>query len=125
MSGRTNMQANGSLISLELPRQAVGLMSEKFPEGVMVLLCPPGDLQPEFIRLPEEGGSCPVTGLKRTRMIELLREAKGKIKAHWLRKHGGARSGVVLISRRSLVEFIEQLDPPEWISTEKNEENSQ
>lgn len=122
MSDLANMKANGSVISLELPRRTVGLMSEKFPDGVTVLLCPPGELQPEFIRLPEEGGRCPVTGLKRTRMIELLRDAKGKIKAHWLRKHGGARSGVVLISRLSLVEFIEQLDPPEWISTAEEKE---
>lgn len=109
MSDRTpTSPTNNGMLRFELPRPTVTLLSEKLPTGVMVLVVPPEQLQPEFIRLPEEGEKCPVTGLSRSRVVSLLEEAGGKINARVLRKRGATR-GITLIDRRSLVEYINGL----------------
>lgn len=102
------------VFTLELPRGAVERMSDKFPEGVVVLVCPPSSLQPEFIRLPKAGESCPVTGLPRSTLIELLQEAGAKnIPVRHLRK-AGATTGIALIPRQQLIDYINEQPAPEW-----------
>lgn len=102
------------VFTLELPRKALEQMSGKFPEGVVVLVCPPTSLLPEFIRLPKAGELCPVTGLPRTTLIELLQDAgPEKIKVRHLRKRG-ASTGISLIPRGELIAYIHEQPAPEW-----------
>lgn len=99
---------------LEIPSTALQTMSSKFPEGVTVLVCPPSSLQPEFIRLPKQGEVCPVTGLPRTTLIELLQDAgPKKIAVRYLRKPG-ATTGIALIPRQQLIDYINQQPAPDW-----------
>lgn len=103
---------NNSVFTLELPRAALERCSAKFPEGVNVLVVPPQELQPEFIRLPKAGEKCPVTGLTRTTLVELLEAAGGAIKVRYLRKPG-ATTGIKLIPRQQLIDYIYGLPTPE------------
>ena len=57
----------------------------------------------EFLRLPPPKGRCPLTGLSRTSLVELI-EA-GKIKAVRLRKRGALR-GITLINKQSLLDYL-------------------
>ena len=105
---------NNSVFTLEIPRSALERCSEKFPEGVNVLVCAPQDLQPEFIRLPKAGEICPVTGLPRTTLIDLLNQAGSKkIPVRYLRK-AGATTGIALIPRVRLIEYINAQPAPDW-----------
>lgn len=108
------------VISLELPERALKQMSTKFPEGVTVLVCPPEHLQPEFIRLPKAGEICPVTGLPRTTLIELLQRAGKAVPVRHIRQPG-ATTGIALIPRQKLVDYIHGLPVPEWQEDESNE----
>lgn len=102
------------VFTLEIPRAALERCSDKFPEGVNVLLVPPQDMQPEFIRLPKAGELCPVTGLPRTSLIELLQQAGPKqIPVRHLRKPG-ATTGICLIPRKPLIDYINQQPAPDW-----------
>lgn len=113
---------NNSVFTLELPRAALERCSEKFPEGVTVLVCAPQDLQPEFIRLPKAGEICPVTGLPRTTLIELLAEAGSKkIPVRYLRK-SGATTGITLIPRMKLIDYINEQPAPDWQPEGEEEE---
>lgn len=60
----------------------------------------------EFVRLPKPGSRCPVSGLSRTTLVELV--ADRKIEAKHLRRRGALR-GIVLINRQSLVDYINGL----------------
>lgn len=102
---------NNSVFTLELPRGMLDRCSAKFPEGVNVLLVPPQHLQPEFIRLPKAGERCPVTSLPRTTLIELLDEAGDRVKVRYLRKPG-ATTGIKLIPRQQLIDYIHSLPTP-------------
>jgi len=104
---------------LEIPSAALQRMSGKFPEGVNVLVVPPSALQPEFIRLPKAGEYCPVTGLPRSTLIELLQEAgPKKIPVRHLRKPG-ATTGIALIPRQQLIDYINQQPAPDWMEAEE------
>jgi hypothetical protein len=109
-------QARPGVAVLELPSAALQRMSGKFPEGVNVLVVPPSAVLPEFIRPPKAGEICPVTGLARTTLLELLQEAgQQKIPVRHLRKPG-AVSGISLIPRQALVDYINALPPPDWMA---------
>jgi hypothetical protein len=62
---------------------------------------------PEFCRLPRPKTRCPITGLSRTSLVELI--DTGKVRAVRLRKKGAAR-GVTLINRKSLLDFLHGLE---------------
>lgn len=99
---------------LEIPSAALQRMSDKFPDGVNVLVVPPSQIQPEFIRPPKAGEVCPVTGLPRTTFLELLHEAgPKKIPVRYLRKPG-ATTGIALVPRKALVDYINELPAPDW-----------
>lgn len=98
---------------LEIPSLALRQMTGKFPEGVTVLVCPPEHLQPEFIRLPKAGDLCPVTNLPRTTLIELLQRAGDAVPVRHLRQKG-ATTGIALIPRQKLVDYINSQPQPEW-----------
>lgn len=102
---------NNSVFTLELPRAALERCSAKFPEGVNVLVVPPQEVQPEFIRLPKAGEKCPVTGLPRSTLIDLLEDAGEKIRVSYLRKRGAA-TGIRLIPRQQLINYIYSLPTP-------------
>lgn len=121
MSDRNPMATNNNgVITLQVPRPSVTMISSKFPEGAVFLLCPPEELQPEFIRLPEgkPGDKCPVTGLSRSKMMTLLQAAGRKVKVSYLRDRGKTR-GIVLIDRKSLVQYIHEQPRPEWCEGEE------
>lgn len=102
------------VFTLELPRETLQRLSDKMPEGVVVLVCPPEHLQPEFIRLPPAGEKCPVTGLPRSTLLELLEQAGSRnIPVRHLRKPG-ATTGIALIPRQKLIDYINTLPAPEW-----------
>lgn len=103
---------DNSVFTLELPRAALERCSAKFPEGVNVLVVPPENVQPEFIRLPKAGEKCPVTGLTRTTLGELLEAAGDAIKVRYLRKPG-ATTGIKLIPRQQLIDYIYSLPTPQ------------
>lgn len=60
--------------------------------------------RPEFIRLPRPGERCPITGLSRPFLYELIKE--NQIKTISLRQRNAAR-GVRLIVADSLINWIE------------------
>ena len=60
-------------------------------------------ISPEFIRLPKAGSRCPITGLSRTSLVELV--DKGAVKAVKLRKRGSLR-GITLLVRESLLGYL-------------------
>jgi hypothetical protein len=62
--------------------------------------------QPEFVRLPKAGSRCPLTGLSRTSLVELVEE--GAVKAVKLRKRGSLR-GITLMVRESLLGYLHGL----------------
>ena len=67
-------------------------------------------LVPEFIRLPRVGTECPHTGLRRSKINELIlpSELNGghpPVKSFVLRRRG-SRTGVRLVEFRSLVDYI-------------------
>ena len=108
-------RAKPGVAVIELPSAALQRLSDKFPEGVNVLVVPPSALQPEFIRLPKQGELCPVTGLPRTTLLELLQEAGQKnIPVRYLRKPG-ATTGISLIPRQKLIDYINNQPAPEWM----------
>lgn len=118
--------SNGGLITVEVPRPTVTMVSEKFPQGAVFLLCPPEALQPEFIRLPEGGEDqkCPVTGLSRSKLVDLLKDAGDRVNVRSLRKRGSTR-GVTLIDRKSLIDYINSQPRPDWCSASREEESSE
>jgi len=94
-------------VVLEIPKRFLRLAVDQLPPGVSVLVCPPKELEPEFVRLPAavKGARCSVTGLSRSELTNLLDEAGTKIKTSYLRKKG-ATKGITLIHRDSLVAFV-------------------
>ena len=63
-------------------------------------------IKPEFVRLPKAGSRCPLTGLSRTSLVELVEE--GAVKAVKLRKRGSLR-GITLLVRESLLGYLHGL----------------
>lgn len=62
---------------------------------------------PEFCRLPRPLTRCPLTGLSRTSLVELI--DAGKVRAVRLRKKGAAR-GITLVNRQSLLDYLHSLE---------------
>ena len=65
---------------------------------------------PEFIRLPRVGTECPFTGLKRSKLNELIlpntqNAGHPKVKSFVLRRRG-SKTGVRLVDYRSLADYI-------------------
>ncbi len=108
------------VVVLEIPERALQQMSGRFPEGVTVLLCPPQALQPEFIRLPKAGEACPITGLPRSSLRELLVKAGAQVPVRQIRQRG-ATTGILLIPRQKLVDYINQQPSPEWQQEEQHD----
>jgi len=124
MSDRTQIEKPG-VLTLEVPRPTLARLSERFPDGVNVLVCPPEALAPEFIRMPDEtpGAVCPVTGLSRSKLRDMLIDAGARVNVRVLRKKGATR-GVVLIHRQSLVDYINTLPRPEWCAGEEMQQEA-
>ncbi len=101
---------------IDIPKRLVKLATEQLPDGASLLVVAPEDMGPEFIRLPGQkvGDRCPVCGLSVGRMRALLREARGKIKAVYLRAKG-TTNGIALVHRQSLIDYLHSLPPPPWI----------
>ena len=69
---------------------------------------------PAFIRMPQPGCACPITGLRRGALYALYALAvQGKIKTSTIRKKGSLR-GIRLVSVSSLISYVEScVDTPE------------
>ena len=66
--------------------------------------------QPEFIRLPKAGQRCPLTGLSRSAMNELVLASEGNgfkppVRSVSLRKPGNVR-GIRLIVTKNLLSYL-------------------
>jgi|GEM_PF-6832520 len=116
-------RARSGVAVIEVPTSALRVLEGKFP-GATVLVVPPEDMRPEFIRLPKEGQACPVTGLPRSTLVDLLKQAGSKVNVRTLRKKG-ASTGIVLIDRESLVEFVNSLPRPDWAGGEEEEHKNE
>jgi hypothetical protein len=105
--------AKPGVFVISLPAETLKAMSSKIPDGVNVLVVPPTSIVPEFIRLPKPPEVCGVTGLPRSTLMDLLKEAGDKVQVRSLRKKG-AVSGPVVIVRQSLIDYINSLPRPDW-----------
>lgn len=70
-----------------------------------------------WLRLPRPGARCPVSGLSRSTLAELVRPCprngyRPPVEARLLKRRD-ARRGVLLISRDSLLGYLNELPPPE------------
>lgn len=109
-------KADPTHITIKIPRRALQLCADKLPSGVTVLMVPPDAFPPEFVRLPEEKEMCSVTGMSRGWLLDRIRESQSSphpIRSHHIRKRG-ARRGVILIDRDSLVSWVRSQPPPSW-----------
>jgi hypothetical protein len=67
-----------------------------------------GSTRCEFVRLPKPSTTCPITGLSRSKMWDLI--AQGHVKSVCLRKKGAAK-GTRLVHLQSLLDYLHsQLD---------------
>lgn len=70
-----------------------------------------------WIRLPQPGARCPVSGLSRSTLAELVRPCPrngfAPPVAARLLKRRDARRGVLLVSRESLLGYLNELPSPE------------
>jgi hypothetical protein len=73
----------------------------------------------EWIRPPSPGSRCPLTGLSRTTLIEL--GDSGKIVMKVIRKPHATR-GIIIINKRSLLSYLDDLVPISQQSESKNVE---
>lgn len=60
----------------------------------------------DWLRLPRPKSRCPITGLSRTTLEELVRDRR--LPAKKLRRPGGLR-GITLINREALLRFVSEL----------------
>lgn len=72
--------------------------------------------QSVWLRLPRPGDRCPISGLSRSTLAELVRpcernDYKPPVEARLLKRRGTAR-GVLLVSKQSLLEFISEQPTP-------------
>jgi hypothetical protein len=112
-AAKAKAKAKPGVIALELPEHFLKNAASKFPEGVNVLVVAPEDFRPEFIRLPTAGEKCTVTGLPRSTLMDLLKAAGRKVPVRQLRQPG-ATTGVCLIPRQALVDYINEQPGPPW-----------
>lgn len=71
----------------------------------------------EWIRLPLPGARCPLTGLSRTTLIEL--GDRGEIVMKRICKPGASR-GIVIIQKRSLLDYLDHLGGSESAGAASN-----
>lgn len=62
-----------------------------------------------YVRLPKPKGKCPITGLSRTGLNDLIESSQGKIRFINLRKKYAQR-GVKLINKQSLLEYLQSVE---------------
>ena len=72
--------------------------------------------QAVWMRLPQPGARCPVSGLSRTSLVELIRPCERNnfrppVEGRYLKRRG-AKRGIALVSRESLLAFLETLPRP-------------
>jgi len=91
----------------------------EIPIGLASLFEASESTLPEFLRLPRPRTRCPVTGLSRTTLEELIRE--GFIPAKKLRRPGRTRC-ITLIPRRQLIDYV--LSLPESAGTPKTQSST-
>ena len=78
---------------------------------------PNGGTLPAYVRMPQPGTACPITGLRRGALYELARE--GKIKTSTIRRKGSMR-GIRLVNVESLLAFVAQChDAPDALDNEE------
>jgi hypothetical protein len=75
----------------------------------------------QWIRLPRPGDRCPLTGLSRSTLAELVRPCERNdyappVESRLLKRKGAAR-GVLLINRQSLLAFINEQPAPTRAAT--------
>ena len=67
----------------------------------------------EWLRLPDEGERCAVSGLSRTSLAELLEETDSttgeKCVASFTKKKPGATRGIRLINKKSLLQYLQKI----------------
>lgn len=63
---------------------------------------------PEFIRLPKPGERCPLTGLTRGSLNDLILGSNPPVKSLVLKQDGASR-GIRLIHRQSLIDWLYQV----------------
>lgn len=65
-----------------------------------------------WIRLPDEGERCPVSGLSRTSLAELLEETDPvtgeKLIVSMVKRKEGAKRGIRMIKKQSLLDYLER-----------------
>lgn len=88
-----------------------GTTAEEITSGII------RSIKPEWIRLPQPGTAEPYTGLKRSKLNELilpsdLNSHKPPVKSICLRNRG-QKKGVRLISYDSLMAYLHSLENPE------------
>lgn len=66
-----------------------------------------GSPVPEFCRLPRSGQRCPISGLSRSKLNELILGPRPAVKSVVLRNRGTIR-GIRLIDVASLLQFLRQ-----------------
>jgi len=81
-----------------------------------------------WIRLPRPGARCPISGLSRSSLAELARPCERNqfqppVIARVL-KRKGAQRGVLLVSRESLLGYINDLPVPSTTTQESGDESS-
>jgi hypothetical protein len=69
-----------------------------------------GQIAPKFLRLPKPGMLCPLTGMGRSALNELIlptprNDHKPPVRSFCLRQRG-AKTGIRLVDFRSLVDYI-------------------
>lgn len=62
----------------------------------------------EWLRLPPPRARCPLTGLSRSGLVDLVERSGGAVRVVKLTKPGAAR-GVVLLHRESLLAYLDRL----------------
>lgn len=78
---------------------------------------PNGGTLPAYVRMPQPGCACPITGLRRGALYELARA--GKIKTATIRRKGSMR-GIRLVHVESLLAYVASCaDAPEEIEREE------
>jgi hypothetical protein len=78
---------------------------------------PQGGTLPAYVRMPQPGNACPITGLRRGALYELARA--GKVKTATIRRKGSMR-GIRLVQVESLLAYVASCaDAPEQLEQEE------
>ena len=97
-----------------------GNTGAKFPRALKSSFQEGNSSQAEFIRLPAPRTRCCLTGLSRTSLNELVES--GAVRSVTLRKPG-ARRGIKLINRASLLDYLHGLEQEQTKGREARHED--